>query len=372
LFLLSVTLAGLSACGRTAAPIAAATPSPATAPAPLPTASAEASSVPAATLGLDDAFLDRSPETIRVMTYNINWDSIFPAGDPQNHDLREFDRAAAFGRILRAVQADLVCLQEINYLRRSQDLGRFLGEAAAGQSGESWQIVHVRDNLIAGMDRLAEDGYRLLAGASPFDLQQAAALVDLAEGRFGSTDLYLVCAHFKSGGEETDIRLRSRQADVVAASLRDARSPGGELELAPGTPIVILGDFNIYATDPAVHVRTLQQGDITDEGTYGEDFDPDWDGTELADARPSHNARGVDFYTWRSESPVFPWGALDRIYYTDSVLALANAFILNTMQMSPESLRYWGMQAEDVVLDPASGYYDHLPLVADFRVLREP
>jgi len=306
------------------------------------------------------------------MSYNVNWDSIFPENDPQNHELREFDRGEAFGRILRAVQPDVICLQEINYLRSAQELGQFIGQAAGSSLDEDWQIANVRDTVIATRFGLQEAGYKLVTSLYPLDLQQAAALIDLPEAQYGSTDLYVICAHFRAGGERSDILLRSRQADVVMANLRDLKTPGGKLDLEPGTPIVILGDFNMYATDPAVHAGTLERGDIYNESIYGEDLQPDWDETPLADAQPSHNGLGFDFYTWRSESPVFPWGALDRIFYTDSALELGNTFILNTMLLSDEALDLLGLEAGDVVLDPPSDFYDHLPLVVDFELAAAP
>jgi endonuclease/exonuclease/phosphatase family metal-dependent hydrolase len=326
-------------------------------PVPTPTAARSESTV----------FASRpSTESLRVMTYNVNWDSIFPEDDRQNHDLREFDRGDAFGRIVRAVRPDVLCLQEVNHTRDNDDLSRFLADAMDSPPGETWQVAHVRDTLIATRFGLQEDGYRLVASLYPLDLQQAAARIDLPDDRHGTTDLYVICAHFKSGGSPPDISSRSRQADVIASNLRDLQSPGGDLDLPAGTPIVILGDFNIYTTDPAAHARTLQTGDISNEAAYGADVEPDWDGTDLADAHPSHNGLGVDFYTWRTESPLFPWGALDRIFYTDSVLEVANAFILNTELLSDEALERLGLTAEDVILDPSSDFYDHLPLVADF------
>ena len=328
---------------------------------------------PTATRNDFTGFLQRpSGHSIRVMTYNVNWDSIFPEDDPKNHDLREFSRAEAFERILRAIQPDVICLQEINYLRGGQDLSQFIGRTMDSTPDQSWQVANVRDNVIATRFGLQETGYQLVTSLYPLDLQQAAALIDLPDARYGSTDLYLICAHFKAGGDRSDILLRSRQADVIMANLRDLKSPGGALELEPGTPMVIMGDFNIYTTDPALHSRTLQQGDIYDESAYGEDGLPDWDDTPLADANPSHNGLRIDFYTWRTESPVFPWGALDRIFYTDSVLELSNAFILNTMLLSDQVLDLLGLQAEDVVLDLPSGYYDHLPVVADFELTATP
>lgn len=346
------------------------TASPAPSPTPSPTRRPTLVPTPTATHSAYIDFIQRpGGDSIRVMSYNVNWDSIFPDDDPRNHELREFSRGEAFGRILRAVQPDVICLQEINYLRGTQELSQFLGQAAPDQP---WQVANERDNVIATRFALQEAGYRLVTSLYPLELRQAAALIDLPDSKYGPTDLYVICAHFKAGGSRSDILLRNRQADVIVANLRDLKTPGGELDLPPNTPIVILGDFNIYTTDPALHARTLLRGDIYNEAAYGEDFDPDWDDTPLADAQPSHNGLGDDFYTWRTESPAFPWGALDRIFYTDSVLELENAFILNTMLLTGPALEQLGLQADDVVLDRPSGYYDHLPLVADFELVGAP
>jgi endonuclease/exonuclease/phosphatase family metal-dependent hydrolase len=369
---LSVALLGivLAACSPPGTPpaetavAAALSPAPSDAPAqPTPALS------PTATRSADTDFLQRpSAHSIRVMSYNVNWDSIFPNNDPKNHELREFDRGEAFGRILRAVQPDVICLQEINYLRGAQELSQFIGRTLGSAPDPPWQVANVRDNVIATRFGLKEAGYQLVTSLYPLDLLQAAALIDLPEATYGSIDFFVICAHFKAGGGRSDILLRSRQADVIMANLRDLKTPGGRFDLEPATPFVILGDFNIYTTDPALHARTLERGDIYDEASYGADLQPDWDETPLADAHPSHNGMGVDFYTWRSESPVFPWGALDRIFYSDSVLELGNTFILNTMLLSEETLEALGLQAGDVLLDLPSDYYDHLPLVVDFEL----
>jgi hypothetical protein len=131
---------------------------------------------------------------------------------------------------------------------------------------------------------------------------------------------------------------------------------------------VILGDFNAYDTDPARHIRTLTDGDIFDEHRYGVDLDPDWDGTALEDARPSHSGQGIDFYTWRDDGAPFPPAALDRVIFSDSVLRLRNAFVLNTRRLTDEVLAARGLRRDDVLLDPIFGSYDHFPIVVDFSV----
>ncbi|MFV1859986.1 MAG: endonuclease/exonuclease/phosphatase family protein [Anaerolineales bacterium] len=321
----------------------------------------------------DYQFMQRpGGDAIRVMSYNVNWDSIFPDDDPNNHDFREFDRAEAFVRVMRAVQPDIVCLQEINYLRSSEDLGEFLTQVMGSAEDEIWQAANVRDNVIATQFELIEEGYELAEGSVRANLPQAAALIDLPDEQFGDSDLNLICAHFKAGGQYGDILQRANQADAIMAYVRDFRTPGGELDLDPGSPFVILGDFNVYETDPHLQLQTLVSGDISNEDRYGEDLQPDWDETPLEDVVPSHNGLGDEFYTWRNDAEPFNPGALDRIIYSDSVLNVVNAFVLNTMMLSDRALAALGLQADDVLLDAESGYYDHLPIVVDFVITDFP
>lgn len=166
------------------------------------------------------------------------------------------------------------------------------------------------------------------------------------------------------------LRSSARQvhADEIVRWIRDIRTPGGEIDLPPNTPIVVLGDFNVYDTDPAYHLTTLLTGDIVNEDDYGPDIAPDWDGTSLADALPRHNARGDDVYTWRDDTQEFNPGALDRILYTDSAIAVSHAFVLNTTDMTEAELAGSGLKAGDVMLDAGTGRYDHLPLVVDMEL----
>jgi hypothetical protein len=87
---------------------------------------------------------------------------------------------------------------------------------------------------------------------------------------------------------------------------------------------------------------------------------------------PGLNAQGLRFYTWRDDSSSFRPGALDRILFTDSLLALVNTFVLDTTKLSEDALAEWGLHAADVLMNGGPGYYDHLPLVADFQFLAEP
>jgi endonuclease/exonuclease/phosphatase family metal-dependent hydrolase len=310
-----------------------------------------------------------SHDSIRVLSYNINWDSIFPVGDPQSHDYRTFTKPNAFVRVIQAIQPDIVCLQEINPIRDPQQLSDILNEAFEDEGDQNWQAMIARDNVIATHFDLEVEGYEMGINSVIPNLPQAAALVNLPDEQYGPLDFYVFCAHFKASGTVSDILMRSRQADVIMSHVRDITTPGENLDLPEGTPILILGDFNVYDTDPAEHLTTLLTGDLRNEDRFGADFAPDWDGTDLTDALPSQNGLGEDFNTWRDDQSPFENNILDRIIYTDSALQVENAFILNTMLLSEEGLALYGLHEEDVVLNATTGYYDHFPLVVDFVIV---
>lgn len=304
------------------------------------------------------------------MTYNINWDSIFADDDPKNHSFRDYELGEEFERVMRATMPDVLCLQEIHHIRTHDELGNFL--AAAMNDERSWQVANVRDNVIATHFGLVEQGYELYTRGIRPSMAQAAALVDLPDEQFGAADMYVICAHFKAAGGIGDILERGRQADVIMRQVRDFKSPGDNLDLPAFTPYILLGDFNIYDTDPAQHLQTLLTGDIQFEDNYGDDVVPDWDETDLADALPSHNGLGEEFYTWRDDSGPFNSGPLDRVIFSDSAMQILNAFVLNTTILSDEALAAAGLERFDVLIDPSEGDFDHLPIVVDFIVLDTP
>ncbi|MEX2144196.1 MAG: endonuclease/exonuclease/phosphatase family protein [Anaerolineales bacterium] len=364
---ISTIMLALSACQSSVLTVQ----SPATQPAtqtPVPTTRPTFAPTSTPALSSYDGFLPHpGAATLRVLSYNINWDSIFPDDDPQNHELRQFNRVGEFQRLLAAIQPDLLCLQEINYLRSSEQIAALVAGALGSQ--EEWYVAKQRDTFIVSRYPLEQDGYELVISGLVNALKQSAALVDLPNDLYGSQVLYVVCAHFKAGGGTTDILLRQEQADVIMAHIQDATTPGGNLDLSSQTPFLLLGDFNIYDTDPHNHLWTMLRGDIYNEPRYGNDFAPDWDASDLSDARPSHNGMLDDYYTWRDDASGFAPGVIDRIIYTDSVLMPVNAFILDTTSLSSQVLAAWGLHPADVLLGGQPGNYDHLPLVVDFEFI---
>ena len=151
---------------------------------------------------------------------------------------------------------------------------------------------------------------------------------------------------------------RQEQADALISFLRDARTSGGVIDLAPDTPILAAGDFNLVGWRR--QLETLTTGDIVDEGTFGPDSPPDWDGSEFDRAEVRHpDTRFV--YTWRNDGGSFYPGQLDYIWFTGSVATLHRSLTVETRTMLSSSLAEFGLGAGDT--ETAS---DHAAVFADF------
>lgn len=285
---------------------------------------------------------------LRVVSYNVFFDRIFP---PYS------ETSERFVRVVNALQPDILNLQEI-YRHSAQEVATLMNQAVPLSGGATWYAFRHSDNVIVSKFPFVQtQGY--FGGAT--------AIVDLPDRQF-ARDLFILNEHLPCCNNE---RGRQIAADSIVRLLEDARTDGGtayldQIDLAPRTPMLVLGDLNIVRSGRPL--ETLLHGDVLNEDVYGPDSPPDWDGTSLADANPSHNGIGPEDWTWRDDSDVFDPGILDFILYTDSVLKTANKFVLNTTTMSSAELAATGLEVNDVVIDPARGFFDHLPVVVDFRL----
>lgn len=301
-------------------------------------------------------FLQRTdPACLRIMSWNIRWDSIF-------RDARD-TRTDAFGRVLRAVSPDVMGLQEIQQHDPAQTAA-LLNELMPLPDGDLWHVFRGSKGAIA-----SRYPFRFTADDAPHPTHRnpAVAWIDLPDGRFPA-DLLLINNHFKCCGDEKNDPLRQIQADATLYWLRDAATPGGRFDLPTGSGMVVVGDFNLVGGSGPLD--GVLQGDVRNEGNWGADFKPDWDGTELVAAHPRHNRIGSD-YTWRDDSGPFPAGRIDFLIYSDSVLRECQSFILNCAAWEPSALAQARLQQGDTAVDVREMHLDHLPLVLDVRFVTE-
>ncbi|MEE9186519.1 MAG: endonuclease/exonuclease/phosphatase family protein, partial [Bacteroidota bacterium] len=270
---------------------------------------------------------------LRVLSYNVLFDGLFgPA------------RVPSFERILRAIEPNLIGFQEI-YNHNAQETANQVESMLPSSGGEQWYSSKVAPDIVAVSRYQITDTYAIDGnGAFLIDLRPAF-----------NSNLLLIVAHPPCCANNEG---RQREIDAMMAFIRDAKAPGGVLDLAPSTPILIVGDMNLVGFSQ--QLKTLLTGDIVNVNTYGPPFAPDWDGSDFVDLMPRHTDLPMTF-TWFNPSSSFSPGRLDFIVYSESLLDIGNNYILFTPSMSEDSLVAYGLQASDATL--AS---DHLPVVSDF------
>jgi len=270
-----------------------------------------------------------SPDHVRLMTYNVLQDS--PWSEQSRYD-----------RILSAIEPEIINFQEIYDHNLAQILALVESMLPSG-AGEDWFGWMVND--CATISRYPVNGVWTLDGNAAVLLDTEALL---------NRQLLIINAHLPCCGNNEG---RQEEADRIMEFLRDAITVGGTVDVPSGTGVVITGDLNLVGDGQ--QIATLLTGDIADEGTYGPDFDPDWDGTALTDT-PAGQTELRMSYTWRNDGSTYLPGRIDLIITSDSVLGIGNHFTLYTPNMSPAELAAAGLLANDT-----SEASDHIPVVAD-------
>ncbi len=273
---------------------------------------------------------------LRIATYNVQRDALF---DPA--------RQPGFRRQITAVAPDILLFQEI-YDHSPEDTAQLITQWLPHEPGRPWHAAGNHDCIV--VSRLP------VLQRWPLD-DNLAVLLDAAEP--WQTQLLVINAHPPCCANDAG---RQAEIDRIMALVRDARTPGGELDLPPRTPIVVGGDMNLVGL--AQQLDTLRTGDIVDEKTHGPDFAPDWDSSPLTSITPRQAEKRMS-YTWRSDGQSYWPGQLDYLLYSDSVLRAARSFVLFTPEMSAANRQKWGLEQGDSLAS------DHLLFCADFELLRK-
>jgi len=306
------------------------------------------------TYDFDDTPLDPLPSIslareddthLRLLTHNVLHGSPFEAG-----------RKPYYRRILNAVRPDIIAFQEI--WDQSARLTKALVEDLLPLPGaDRWYAEKVENGIVL-VSRFPISEHFQIPGASNDD-GNGAFILDLSPDY--ECELLVINAHLPCCFSDPE---RQKEADILMAFLRDAKAQSGVLHLEQDTPFIITGDMNLVGSRR--QLVTLLTGDIAtnDNGgwQHGDDFQPDWDGSDLEQAFPRLTHRPMKF-TWYNDLDPYCPGKLDYVIYSGSVLDLANTFVAFTPAMPAETLAEYGLYPEDTVY--AS---DHLPVVADFAI----
>jgi len=285
---------------------------------------------------VDNSIITENPEfdlnidpnaTFRIMTYNIEDDQLFEPFRKQN-----------FRRIFQATNPDIIALQEVRDFN-SEETMELIEEFLPG----TW--FHKKH----GFDIVTISRYPI--NFSEFINGNAAFYLDV-DGK----EILLINCHLPCCDNNSD---RQREVDGIMSYIREARNGNEDYFLAEDTPIIIAGDMNFVGDNS--QPNTFITGDIFANGTYGEDFVPDWDGTNFDDVDASTTGTSSNF-TWVNPFGSFFPSKLDWIIYSGSQMKVQNSFALWTEAMTNSELNEYNLSSGDI-LNAA----DHLPVVADFN-----
>ena len=309
-------------------------------------------------------FLNRpSGDAVRVATYNLGGfidgaDALFEF----DFTAGEFRAVPSLERVFQAVDADVWAFQEMAD-RNASDVRNALNAAVPLANGQGWFAFQRSSQIIASRYPVVDPVFSVPG----VPRNPTIASIDLPDDQF-DRDLHLINLHLDAGGSSSDRFNRQFEGDRIVDYLRDARNPNSSVALPFEEPVIVLGDMNDF--DATNAVPTLITGNIINEGVFGNDSPPDWDGTALLDPMPTQNGvTGGSLTTFQNS---FFDSRLDFHFYTDSVLTHTNAFVLRTTTMSNADLQAAGLLFTDTLFDPSSGLADHLPVVVDYEVSSIP
>jgi endonuclease/exonuclease/phosphatase family metal-dependent hydrolase len=269
-------------------------------------------------------------DDVRVLTYNTL------AGG-----LLDINRQEHFHRILQALKPDIMAFQE-----------QTRGDQVTTLTQE-WFRDRDFNGVELGNNNIIVSRYPILDQAVITGSGRTMAVLLQTEPVLGA-NLLILNSHLACC---TNNESRQHDADEIIMVMREWRAGEGPFTIPEKTPILHLGDFNLVGFSQ--QLKTLAEGDIVDEASFGEDFLPDWDDSPLTDLFSRHTAIRMG-YTWRNDNETFSPGKLDYILYTDDVIELGNHYILNTLAMSDSVLDKYRLLPDDTNL--AS---DHLPRIMD-------
>ncbi len=264
--------------------------------------------------------------------------------------LDDLQRVDHFRRVIKALKPDVVTFNECWDLTAPM-VATFMNMALPLGGAQSWKAVKLDNGNVTTSRFPILQSWEVKPGS-----RLTASLIDLP-GEYGK-DLLVVNAHLRCCDADA---LRQSEADAFAAFIRDAKTPGGLIDLPAQTPIVLSGDLNLVGSSQPL--ETLLEGAIVNVSQYGPGIPPDWDDTPLEDALPLQVHLRMA-HTWQpSPFSTYPPSRLDYVIFAGSAMEMVQGFVFRTDLLTPEELSGMGLWASDTEM--AS---DHLPVVVDFEL----
>lgn len=287
---------------------------------------------------------------LRILFWNVSRDAFLTRPEP-------------FARVLSAVGADIIVLDEVPPTTDAEGVARFLHDAFIT---DSWNVYLSE----GGDDQRTVIASRLpLQGAEPFrripwsdhDVATLAAMIDAddAEAQVRkwlkdsvSTGGAVVAVNDRTllvvgvdmqccGGYETiQDRRRMVEAEAINRAIRET------LATTRTHGVIVGGDFNLVG-DPAVLSITGAQASP--------------DGQSLQRVRALH-LDGLTDSTWANPDEPFVPGRLDNVLYSAGSLEVRRAFVFDSSDLTRRWQAWHGVRPGD-----SADSSDHFPVVVDLR-----
>ena len=255
---------------------------------------------------------------LRVVSWNVQFGNL----------LEDKERSA---RILQALKPDVLLLQELDGEDSYTALNRFLKETLHSP----WSSTMSMQEGVTRPQKLKSAVSSFLKPFAPFSvgtppLKAVGATVYVREKPINCISLHLRCC----GGPDSEAEEhRQSEATQIHTKISNMQSPR----------FIVAGDWNLVGTTKPLSTVTANHLHVV------EAFQPD----------------GVLNATWSDETSSFTPGRLDWMLYSPATLQVSRSFVLDTADLDSDTLTKYNLRSEDT-----AELSDHLPLVADFTVLK--
>jgi endonuclease/exonuclease/phosphatase family metal-dependent hydrolase len=285
--------------------------------------------------------LARSPRSdLRIIAWNMQRGALFKQRD-------------AALRVLRALDPDIICIQELPEDSTSEQVAALLNQTGAGGQADAprdaWSVVlgagggEKRAAIAARMPLTSNRHIEPVSHPNRDDwlLPTAGAIVVHNGRRLIVMSIHLKCCG--RIGDESDLR-RIVEAKAIRAAVRQAM----KADHVDG--VIIAGDLNLVGSRTPLDSLT---GRIDDDGIV------------LSVAEPIQLDRRSNA-TWTDPREPFVPGRLDFVLHDEAALQAVGAFVFEARDLAPRWRARHGLRAEDTTIS------DHLPIVADLSWRQMP
>jgi len=250
----------------------------------------------------------------RFCGYNVLFDRIF-----------ESATRTEYGRILSAINPDIICFQEIYDNTAQQTQNRLLNVFNALDNTQTWY------NSKRGSDNILISRYPIIYER---DIAGNGVFVVEMDGH----EVMIVNIHLPCCSRDSD---REDEIDAILSFIRDSKNGNSNYLLKENSPIIINGDANFVGN--ADQVEALISGTIFNNNISGADFQIDWDDDGLTDLKPFATGYNT-MHTFYNPFGSYSKGRLDYTFYSDYTLTALNSFVLDTDGLSLEELRDYDLE----------------------------